>query len=206
MKLHLSRAAFALLATCAAVAHADTAALIQRGKTLSYTCDGCHGIENYKNVYPTYSVPKLGGQHAAYLEAALKAYATGERAHSTMHAHAASLSDEDRKAIAAFFASQPRQPGRPVGTPPAATATCAACHGNDGVSVIDQNPILAGQHRDYLEQALRDYKTGKRKNPVMAGMIATVKDEDIPAIAAFFARQPAALCSTDQIRNKGKCP
>ena len=44
-----------------------------RGKTLGYTCLGCHGIETYKNVYPTYSVPKLRGQHAEYLVAALGA-------------------------------------------------------------------------------------------------------------------------------------
>jgi len=63
------------------------------GKVLSYTCLGCHGIDNYKNVYPTYSVPELYGQHAGYLVAALKEYRSGERSHATMHMQAASLSD-----------------------------------------------------------------------------------------------------------------
>src|SRR5690349_1508575 len=60
----------------------------QRGKALSYTCLGCHGIDGYKNAYPTYSVPKLEGQHADYLAAALKEYRDGDRSHFTMHSQA----------------------------------------------------------------------------------------------------------------------
>src|SRR5512145_397744 len=76
---------------------------VSRGKTLAYTCHGCHGIPRYKNAYPTYSVPKLGGQHPVYLANALKAYASGERPHPTMHSQAASMSDEDRAAVAAYL-------------------------------------------------------------------------------------------------------
>jgi cytochrome c553 len=137
---------------------------------------------------------------------ALQGYASGERAHPTMHAHAASLSNQDRADIAAFFAAQPvRAAGQPLGTAPASAATCVACHGADGVSISTDYPNLAGQHRDYLEQALKDYKAGKRKNAVMAGIIAGVKEEDIPALAKFFAAQKPALCATDLIRKNGKC-
>jgi cytochrome c553 len=59
-----------------------------RGAKLAYTCHGCHGIPNYKNAYPVYSVPKLGGQHAGYLVVALKGYKAQERPHATMHAQA----------------------------------------------------------------------------------------------------------------------
>jgi cytochrome c553 len=184
----------------------DNSGSAERGKVLGYTCHGCHGIENYKNVYPTYSVPKVGGQNATYMINALEGYAAGDRVHSTMHAHAASLSTQDRADIAAFFAAVPvRTAGQPVGSAPAAVATCAACHGADGVSMSAEYPNLAGQHRDYLEQALKDYKAGKRKNAVMAGIIAGVKDEDIPALAKFFANQKPALCATDLIRKHGKC-
>ena len=69
------------------------------------TCLGCHAIENYKNVYPTYHVPKLGGQTAQYIKDALVAYANGDRPHSTMHAQAATLSDEDMQAIADYFSA-----------------------------------------------------------------------------------------------------
>ncbi len=95
--------AIALLAApLAAQAEGDAAA----GKKKAYTCLGCHGIEDYKNVYPTYHVPKLAGQNAEYIVAALKAYISGERPHSTMHAQAATLSEQDKLDIAAYFASQ----------------------------------------------------------------------------------------------------
>ena len=67
---------------------------------------------NYKNAYPNYSVPKLGGQNAAYLDSALKAYAAGERPHPTMHSQAATLTDQDRADIAAYLQSELVQPAR----------------------------------------------------------------------------------------------
>ena len=75
------------------------------GKVKAYTCTGCHGIPGYNNVYPTYKVPKIGGQNYEYLTAALKAYRDGERHHSTMELQAASLSDQDIEDISAYFAS-----------------------------------------------------------------------------------------------------
>lgn len=187
-----------------AAAHAEGNA--ESGKVLAYTCHGCHGIENYKNVYPTYSVPKLGGQRADYIIAALKSYATGDRAHPTMYAHAASLSDQDIADIAAYLsAGDPPAPSESAGTPPPAAATCVACHGSDGITSMPAHPNLAGQHRDYLEQSIKEYKSGKRKNAVMAGMAAGIKDEDIAVLARYYAGQKPVLCSTDQIREKGKC-
>lgn len=84
---------------------ADAAGDPEAGKIKGYTCTGCHGIPGYKNVYPTFNVPKIGGQSAVYIEAALKAYRTGERQHSTMNLHAESLSDEDIADIAAWLES-----------------------------------------------------------------------------------------------------
>jgi cytochrome c553 len=177
----------------------------KKGATLAYTCLGCHGIPDYKNGFPNYSVPKIGGQHVAYLESALKAYASGERSHPTMYAQAASMSDQDRADIAAFLAAKPLTPAKQVvGTPPPATQVCVACHGPDGVSPLQEYPVIAGQYADYLEQALRDYKSGKRKNPVMNGIAAGIKDEDIPALAAFFARQ-RGVCGMDEVHKHGEC-
>ena len=92
-----------------------------RGKTLGYTCLGCHGIETYKNVYPTYSVPKLRGQHAEYIVAALKEYRDSQRGHATMHAHASTLSDQDMEDVAAYMAGgEVKTAGAaPAGKPPA---------------------------------------------------------------------------------------
>ena len=78
---------------------------VAKGKTKSYTCTGCHGIKFYKNVYPAYHVPRLGGQNEAYIISALKAYRSGERSHTTMRAQAGSLSDQDIADISAYFAS-----------------------------------------------------------------------------------------------------
>jgi len=75
------------------------------GKIKAYTCTGCHGIPGYNNVYPTYKVPKVGGQNYQYLVVALTGYREGEREHPTMESQASSLSDEDIKDIAAYFAS-----------------------------------------------------------------------------------------------------
>ena len=78
---------------------------VERGRLKSYTCTGCHGIPGYNNVYPTYKVPKIGGQNEAYLVLALKAYANGERTHATMNGQAISLSEQDIEDVAAYFAS-----------------------------------------------------------------------------------------------------
>lgn len=69
-------------------------------------CAGCHGIEGYRTVYPdTYRVPKLGGQHADYIIAALKEYKAGERKHATMRAIAGTLTDQDMADLAAYYSN-----------------------------------------------------------------------------------------------------
>lgn len=105
MKLRNALGVAALVCMAAApLAHAeggDPAA----GKVKAYTCMGCHGVESYKNAYPTYFVPKIAGQHYDYIELALQAYRDGTRQHNTMHANAASLSDDDIADIAAWLSS-----------------------------------------------------------------------------------------------------
>ena len=86
----------------------DAAGDAAAGKDRFYTCIGCHGIPDYNNAYPTYHVPKIAGQHAAYIESALKSYRSGARKHSTMHAQASSLSDQDIKDIAAYLSQLQR--------------------------------------------------------------------------------------------------
>ncbi|MEN1727823.1 MAG: cytochrome c, partial [Pseudomonadota bacterium] len=76
-----------------------------RGRILSYTCSGCHGIAYQTNVYPTYSVPRVAGQSEGYIVSSLKAYRSGERKHATMQAQANTLSDQDIADIAAYFVS-----------------------------------------------------------------------------------------------------
>jgi cytochrome c553 len=70
---------------------------------------------------------------------------------------------------------------------------CQACHGLDGNSPIADNPKLGGQYPDYLAKALRDYQSGLRKNPVMAGFVDKLSRQEIENLAAYYASQPAVL-------------
>jgi cytochrome c553 len=176
------------------------------GEKKFYTCYGCHGINNYRNAYPDYSVPKLRHQHASYIVAALQEYRSGERPHATMHAQAASLSDQDIEDIAAYLQGpEPTKPSAAVnGKAPKQVAACVACHGENGLGVdapLNPKPaVLAGQHVDYLEQALVAYRNGRRKNVVMDGMAQLLtSDEDVKIAAEYFADQasPLATASTD---------
>lgn len=78
----------------------------EAGAVKAYTCLGCHGIEHYVNSYPTYHVPKIAGQNAEYLIAALKAYRSKARSHQTMQSNANLLTDQDIEDISAWFAAQ----------------------------------------------------------------------------------------------------
>jgi cytochrome c553 len=70
---------------------------------------------------------------------------------------------------------------------------CSACHGLDGNSQTADYPKLGGQYPDYIAKALRDYKSGARKNPIMAGFAATLTDKDIENVAAYYSSQPPVL-------------
>ena len=73
---------------------------------------------------------------------------------------------------------------------------CAACHGIDGGQpTTPEYPKLSGQYPDYLAKALRDYKSGARKNAIMAGMAAGLSDKDIENVSAYFYTQPSVLAS-----------
>ena len=67
--------------------------------------------------------------------------------------------------------------------------TCAACHGADGNSAAADFPKLAGQHYDYLVKAMRDYKSGARKNAIMSPLVANLTQRDLEDLAAFYAHQ-----------------
>ena len=169
-----------------AVAEGDAAA----GKELTYTCLGCHGIEGYRNAYPSYRVPKLGGQKAAYIEIALKGYRDGARKHPTMVAQATSLTDQQIADVSAYLASIGGETVAAGGTQGASfdkAATCAACHGQNGISINAVWPTLAGQWEDYLLNALKQYRDGTRTDPVMTAQAALIAEEDLAKLAMYFS-------------------
>jgi cytochrome c553 len=110
-----------------------------------------------------------------------------------MQAQAASLSDQDMQDIAAFIASQgdvesAAAPAAPAGVKEKA-AVCAACHGEAGVSSAPTWPNLAGQHRDYLEHSIKAYRDKSRQDPVMQGQVGALTDDDVEALAEYYAGQ-----------------
>ncbi|MDJ0700740.1 MAG: cytochrome c [Woeseiaceae bacterium] len=163
---------------------------LEDGEEIAYSCLGCHGIEGYRNMYPSFRVPKLGGQKAAYLEVALKGYRDGTRSHPTMIAQAESLSDQDITDVAAYLATLGAETVEAGGSDAPQfekAATCAACHGQNGIGASPVWPTLAGQHEDYLVHALNQYRDGTRKDAVMAPMAAPLTDEDVVVLARYFA-------------------
>jgi cytochrome c553 len=169
-----------------------------RGAVLAETCKGCHGVPGSHNAYPSYEVPKLGGQNLEYIEIALQGYRRGTRSHPTMQAQASSLSDQDIADIATFFSSWPGEPhtgksdasAHEIDEGKKKAAVCQQCHGENGVAAAKQWPNLAGQHYSYLEQALHQYKDGQRVDVLMKQQVATLDDAAIDELAAYFSAQP----------------
>lgn len=175
-----------------------------RGKTLVYTCAGCHGIPGYENAYPNYRVPMIAGQKQAYIIKALNEYRSGDRKHPTMHAQATSLTDQNIADIAAYLSSlatPDAKLAKNTGKMPAKAQMCASCHGPHGQAgssapaTTPETPRLAGQYRNYLAQALHEYQTGQRNNAIMKGMASSLSDADIHEVTAYFSSQSSKLSS-----------
>ena len=93
----------AAVVLCSSSAHATGDK--KNGRSLVYTCNGCHGVPGTNNAYPQYPVPKIAGQNEQYLISALHEYKSGDRTHPTMMAQAQSLSDQEIEDIAAYLSS-----------------------------------------------------------------------------------------------------
>jgi cytochrome c553 len=184
-----ARLAIALIACALGAQTALAEANLDRGKVLAYTCFGCHAVPGYRNAYPSYRVPKLGGQKAAYLAIALRGYRDGTRTHPTMVAQARSLSDQDIEDVSAYLASLGPESLDAGGQAPSIerATTCVACHGQNGIGVSPAWPTLAGQQESYLVHALNQYRNGERTDPVMTQMAAPLTDEDVRVLAAWYA-------------------
>ena len=187
------------------------------GATKIAMCIGCHNIPGYQSGFPQiYKVPKIGGQNAKYIVAALTEYRKGDRKHPTMRSVAAGLTDQDIADVAAFYAnlgkgSEPERAKTPA-QPPSdvakllAQANCASCHGADFSSPIDPSyPKLAGQYGDYLYAALKAYQTSNnphigRSNPIMMGMAKPFTSDQLYELASYFASLPGDLKTVPESR------
>jgi len=186
----VATAATLLIATAIFAQPARAEVDLEAGRGLAYSCLGCHGIDGYRNAYPSYRVPKLGGQKAAYLVVALNGYRANTRQHPTMTGQASSLSDQDIENVAAYLASIGGDTVAAGGSKDVSfdkAQACTACHGNNGVSVNAMWPTLAGQHEDYLVRALTGYRDGTRTDPVMSIQAELIAEDDVEVIAKYFA-------------------
>lgn len=166
-------------------------------------CSTCHGPDGNS---PLTMNPKVAGQHAAYLyrqlvDLAKPASDKNARVSSVMASFAGQLSDQDRRDVAAFFASQTPKPGAardkdtlPIGQRIYRTGiadkgvpACAGCHGPSGAGIPSQYPRLAGQHAEYTESQLKAFRDGTRRNSVpMMQIAARMSDAEIKAIADYI--------------------
>jgi sulfide dehydrogenase cytochrome subunit len=159
--------------------------LAKAGERLSKTCASCHGTDGAS---PGKLIPIIGGQKAAYLETTLVEFAAGERPGSVMLNLAKGYSAEEHKQMAAFFASKPW-----VNTEHAAVKvadaslvkSCQGCHGRNGHG-LGTFPRLAGQHPEYLDEALGEYKRGERKAATMM-MVRGIDEGTLRKMADYYS-------------------
>lgn len=180
-------------------------------------CIGCHGIPEYKATFPElHMVPKISGQNAKYIAAALNGYKTGDRKHPTMRGLAGTLTDQDIADIAAFYEGNVENPqpapaevavkARPEVEALLNKGACASCHGANFSKPIDGTyPKIAGQYADYLYVALKSYKTTNnaligRGNAIMAGQVKQFSNVELKAIAQYIASLPGELQTRPESR------
>ncbi len=180
-------------------------------------CIGCHGIKGYHIGFPeVYQIPKISGQSAGYLSAALHAYKVGERKHPSMRTMAAGLSDQDIADLAAYFESNGVAATIPataaVGSAKASElvtkGACTTCHGpNLSQPIAPIYPKIAGQHGDYVYAALRSYKTNDkpligRAHPIMGGVTQQFSNAELKVLADYVGSLPSELQTVQRARIK----
>jgi cytochrome c553 len=194
-----------LLAAAAASAQTKaTAPDLAKGQQIAATiCAACHGADGNSTatIYP-----KLAGQHEDYLFAQLTNFAKPAtdktaRVNAIMLGMASALSSEDRRNVAAYFASQKPKPGEAhnratlvdgqrifrVGIPEKAVPACAGCHGPTGAGIPVQYPRIGGQHQEYAEAQLKAFRDGVRNNnQTMMQIAARLSDPEIKAVTDFI--------------------
>jgi cytochrome c553 len=196
---------------CVTAAQAQDAAAGQKKATM---CIGCHGIAGYQASFPeVHRVPKISGQNAKYIAAALTAYKKGERRHPSMRGVAGSLSDQDIADLSAYYEKHGEGSVTPVTAAAAAPAdvsalltkgACASCHGADFNKPIDgAYPKLAGQPADYLYVALKSYGVENnpnvgRANAIMSAQIKQFNLRELKTLAGYLGSLPGDVRTVPQ--------
>jgi cytochrome c553 len=192
-----------LMFAAAAVANEPAAAakpdLAKGQATSTQVCAACHTADGSRG---SPANPILQGQHADYLAKQLDEFKSGKRNNPIMKGMASTLSPEDMKNVAAFYASKQAKPGFAKdkalvalgekiyrgGIADRQIPACAGCHSPNGAGIPAQYPRLAGQHSDYTEAQLNAFRSGLRTNSAqMTGVAAKMNDREIKAVSDYIA-------------------
>lgn len=197
-------AAFAWTAPAHAI---DAAAIAAQGNGRGAApCQSCHGADG--GGMEAAGFPRLAGLDAGYLRKQLDDFAAGTRANPVMQPNALALSEEERQAMADYYAHLPMPPRAAATVPDDALGrelatrgrwsqqlpACEQCHAPGGIGVGAHFPPLAGQPAAYLASQLRAWKAGTRRNDplaLMQGVGRALDERDILAVSAWFAAQPS---------------
>lgn len=193
----------AVAATAPAFAAGSGAAAFKpdlvRGQAVAQVCAACHAADGNRGA-PTF--PIIAGQHPEYLVKQLKEYKSGKRKNAVMAGFAATLSEDDMRHVAAFYASKTAKPGvarNPDtirlgesiyrgGIMAKGVPACAGCHSPTGAGIPAQYPRLGGQHAEYTEAQLVAFRSGERANNAQMSTIASkMSDVEMKAVADYIA-------------------
>lgn len=200
----LSSLAFSL---CMLVAGSATAAEakpafkpdLAKGQALATTCQACHTADGSRGVPAN---PILQGQHPEYLVKQLTEFKSGKRKNAVMMGFASTLSDEDMRHVAAFYASKTAKPGFAANKDTLAQGeqiyrggivgkqvpACAGCHAPNGAGMPAQYPRMGGQHAEYTESQLLTFRSGARgNNAQMMAIAGKLNDAEIKAVSDYIA-------------------
>lgn len=195
---------FLLAAVFLAPAHAETAKAtakpdLKKGEALAAVCAACHTFDGSRG---TPANPILQGQHPEYLVKQLIEFKAGKRENAIMRGFASTLSEEDMRNVAAFYASKQAKPGFAQhkdlvalgeriwrgGLADRQIPACAGCHAPSGAGIPSQYPRLAGQHAEYTQAQLIAFRGGVRNNNAqMTGVAAKMSDKEIKAVSDYIA-------------------
>jgi len=193
--------AAALLVAGTALAASPAAAPapdLAKGQVTAAVCSACHMADGSRG---SPANPILAGQHPEYLVKQLQEYKAGKRKNAIMAGFAATLSEDDMRNVAAFYASKQAKPGTATDKELAAVGekiyrggiadrnipACAGCHSPTGAGIPSQYPRVGGQHADYTEAQLLAFRSGARGNSVqMMQIAAKMNDREIKAVSDYI--------------------
>lgn len=153
------------------------------GRALAGQCRTCHGLDGYAQI-PI--APHIGGEPAVYLREQLTAFRDGTREQEMMSIVARQLSDEDIADLAAWYSGH-EVSATLTADPNDAPEQCVACHGADGIHVLDNAPNLAGETNIYIDTQLKAFRSGKRESEIMTPIAEDLSDAEIRAVSDWYS-------------------